>query len=85
MAETETGFVETIQELCARQPSDPFRIVIASGDKYLIEDPGNVVFGKTRIFYCYSRSDRVVYIRHNQITAIEQFEDSQGRRRRKSA
>ncbi len=85
MAESETGFLEMIHELRDRDPFDPFRIVMSSGDKYLIEDPVNLVFGKTRLFYCFPHSDKVVYIRLNQITALEQFEATQPRGRKKTA
>ena len=67
------GFVETMREMLAREPFEPFRITMTSGDKYIIEAPQNMVFGLTRIIYCFPASDRTVYIRPNQIVALEEF------------
>ena len=84
--EKEAGIVETIRELQAREPFDPFTIVTTSGDKYRVEVAANLVFGKTYFFYCYPGQDRVAYIRLNQISAVEQsLGGHSSRQRRKSA
>lgn len=85
MAEKDPGLLETIRELRSRDPFDPFRIVMSSGEKYSIEDPDNLVIGETRLFYCVPRSEHVIYMRMNQIVSIEQFFSKAVRRRRKSA
>jgi len=72
----EGNLEKTIEEMMAHEPFEPFRIVIASGDKYLIESANNLVIGDQKIFYCVPRSDSVVYIRKNQIVAIEQFRET---------
>ena len=65
---------QTIVELKKHEPFEPFRIVTTSGEKYLIEDPESLIIGDLKIFYCVPRSDSVVYIRKNQIVAIEEFQ-----------
>jgi hypothetical protein len=75
MADHEESIVDTIQDLKKREPFDPFRIVTTSGDKYLIEAGENLVIGKSQMFYAVPRSDKVVFIRINQIAAVERFED----------
>ena len=67
----EPGFLETIKELQLRDPFQPFRIVVASGDKYPIESPVMFVVGETQMYYCFPHSDRWLFIRNNQIVAIE--------------
>jgi hypothetical protein len=67
----ETNFLETIRELQSVEPFEPFYVVVASGDRYLIENPHLVVVGETRIFYGFPHSDRWVFIRNNQIVALE--------------
>jgi len=59
-----------------KEPFAPFNIVTASGDKYLIEDPEMMVVGPTEVIYVVPRSDKVIFIRKNQITGLEQFHKS---------
>jgi hypothetical protein len=75
----EITVVDAIRELKDREPFAPFRIVVASGDKYTIENAGNLVEMQTQFFYVAPRTDRFVFIRMNQIVAIEQ---ANGRHRR---
>ena len=77
MAEdNQLSILDSIRELQRRKPFDPFRIVTASGDKYLVDAPDNLAIGESQIFYCYPRSDKLAYIRINQIVAIEQFQET---------
>ena len=63
--------IDDLNEILTRHPFGPFRIVTASGEKYKVDNPGNLVVMATRIFYAYPRRDRWVFIRLNQITALE--------------
>ena len=65
---------EILDELRRRDPFFPFYIVMASGDRYLIDDPFMMVMTATEIIYVLPRSDRTVRIRKSQITAIEELE-----------
>jgi len=67
------GFENTIRELKHKDPFTPFKIVMASGDKYLIEDPEMMVMSSTEIIYIVPRTEQVVFIRKSQITSLEQF------------
>jgi len=63
--------IETIRDLLERDPFQPFRIVISSGDRYDVTNPHLVAIGQTQIFYCYPQSDRISFIRTNQIVAVD--------------
>ena len=63
--------LEDIRVLRNREPFEPFTIVTSSGDKYLVESPDNVAMMEGRIFYAYPHSRKWVFIRVNQITALE--------------
>jgi tRNA A37 threonylcarbamoyladenosine synthetase subunit TsaC/SUA5/YrdC len=69
--EDRSTIVSNIRELKAREPFVPFNIVMASGDKYLIEYCDNLVEMKTEYFYAAPGSDSFVLLRMNQITAVE--------------
>ena len=62
--------IESINELLDREPFQPFRIVTASGEKYEITNPRLVAVGRDQIFI-FDHADHFVFIRNNQITAVE--------------
>jgi hypothetical protein len=66
--------MDAIQELRHKEPFDPFRIVTTSGDKYLVENPDNMAIGESLISYFFPRSDKFIFIRINQLVAVEQFQ-----------
>ncbi len=68
--------LEDIEELLSKLPFEPFRIVISSGDKYAVSNPHNVAIGKSKLSYFFPRSDHWVFIRLNQITAIESLKSA---------
>ena len=70
MAE-DVGTVDTIRDLKRREPFAPFRIVMSSGDRYLIEDPDALAIGTSQLFYYPARSTVGVHLRANQIVAVE--------------
>jgi len=74
MEDKDLTIVDTIKGLRRKEPFDPFRIVTTSGDKYLVESAENMVIGVSQIIYCYPGSDKFVFIRINQLVAVEQFE-----------
>ncbi len=81
----EINIIDAIRELKEQEPFVPFRIVMASGDKYLIESGGNLVEMATQYFYASPITDRFVFIRMNQIVGVEHGTGSQIRRRKRSA
>jgi hypothetical protein len=62
--------LDTIMHLKRGDPFAPFRIVMASGDKYLIENPDALAIATSQLHY-YPRSGMGVHMRLNQITAVE--------------
>lgn len=63
--------LQTLRENIHRDPFVPFRILLTSGDRYEVHNPGMIMLGETMVFYCYPRSDRLAWLRFNQIAAIE--------------
>ena len=65
------NIVSAILDLKNRDPFVPFRVVLTSGDKYLIESGENLVEMKTEFFYATPGGERFTFIRKNQIAAVE--------------
>jgi hypothetical protein len=84
MASEEFGILETIRDLRSRDPFIPFRIVMTSGEGYLIENSELLAIAKTQVVYCFPRSDRVAHLRINQIASVEEL-DLKSERKRKRA
>jgi hypothetical protein len=78
------NLVDAILEMKDREPFLPFRIVLASGDKYLIESGANLVEMRTEFFYASPRKDGFVFLRKNQIAAVEGSSEKRPPRRRAS-
>jgi hypothetical protein len=68
--------IENLREMLRREPFQPFRIVMTSGDRFEVTDPQLVAIGQTQIFYCYPRSDRFAHLRLNQIVALDALQPS---------
>lgn len=83
MAE-QPGMITAILEAKNREPFKPFRIVVSSGDKYLIESPGNLVEMNSEFFYAMPDGDSWVFIRKSQIVAIEHLSRKRPARRKAS-
>ena len=75
------NLLEAILELKNREPFVPFRIVLTSGDKYLIENGANLVEMRTEFFYASPRKDGFVFLRKNQIAAVERPDEKRAARR----
>jgi hypothetical protein len=54
---------------------------LTSGDKYLIESGGNLVEMRTELFYVSPRTDKFVFMRKNQLAAVEHAGNGRSRRR----
>jgi len=63
--------LDDLKELLAKTPFEPFSIITASGDKYKVRNPWNIALMESRIFYAFPHAKRWVFIRTNQITALE--------------
>ena len=78
----EFGFIETVREFRSRDPFVPFRITMTSGERYTIENPELLAFGKSQLVYCLPHSDRTAHLRMNQIASVQEVEVKAPRRRR---
>jgi hypothetical protein len=77
------SLLEAIRELKKREPFHAFTILLSSGDRYLIENGDNLVELKSEFFYAFPGGEKMVFIRMNQIAAVEELGPAtRGRRRR---
>ncbi len=70
-AEDELGVLKVVRELRLRQPFNPFKIVMGSGESYVVENSELLAIGQSQLIYCRPHSDNVVYLRLNQISEVE--------------
>lgn len=76
MAEHEQiDFEEELRRYWRKDPFVPFEIVATSGDRYLINDPGNIAFGTNTIIIAL-RKTGIQLLRKNQIVAVHVHEPS---------
>jgi len=71
MAGKEESMLDAILHLKRRDPFNPFQVVMASGDKYLIENPDALAVASTQLHY-YPRAGMGIHMRINQVTAVEE-------------
>jgi len=71
----EESTVDTIRSLKRKEPFNPFRIVMASGDRYLIENPDALAIAATQLHY-YPRGGMGIHMRLNQIVTVEDLGES---------
>jgi hypothetical protein len=81
MAKGRISIIDAVRELKAQSPFEPFRIVMTGGDKYQIDDGGNLVEMRTQFFYVNPRTDRFVFMRMSEIAAVETFGPVEKKRR----
>ena len=84
-AEDDLGVLQTIRELRKRDPFIPFRVVMTSGESHVVENSELLAIGQSQLIYCLPHSDRVVYLRLNQIASVVDEGQKPPAKRRKSA
>ena len=62
--------LDTITHLKRQEPFASFRIVMTSGDRYLIENPDALAIATSQLHY-YPRTGMGIHMRLNQISAVE--------------
>jgi len=60
-----------IRALLRREPFEPFRFHLTSGDTYEIRDPNSVALGQRRVFVAFLDADRQAFFPYLHIAAIE--------------
>jgi hypothetical protein len=66
-------FEEILYKLQHQVPFESFNIVMASGDKYRIDDPFTMVISPADVFCSEPKTGTIVRLRKSQIVAIEQL------------
>lgn len=77
---------DDIRDLLARDPFQPFRVRLTSGDHYDVRDPFSAALMKSRLFIALPRSDKSVLIPFLHVAALETLGNGHhgsSRRRRK--
>lgn len=69
---------DEIRELLRRDPFEPFRIKLTSGDAYNIVDPNSVALGQRRLFIAFTDTDRWAACSYLHVAAVESI--ANGRR-----
>ena len=82
MAERDESTRDTIIHFRRRDPFVPFRVVMASGDRYLIDEPDALAVATSQLHY-YPRSGMGIHLRLNQVAAVEEDGQRPPRRRRR--
>lgn len=76
---------DTIRELLAREPFEPFRIVTSAGESFVIRDPFTVALMKSEVFIAHPRSDRRTFIPLLHVVTVETIGNGQVSRRKRGA
>ena len=66
--------LDKIEELAKKEPFTPYRLLLTNGSSYDVLSPLMVAVGQTQIAYFYPKTDRIAYLRINQLAAIETLE-----------
>lgn len=72
-----------IRELLRRDPFEPFRFHLTSGDTYEIRDPNSVALGQRRVFVAFPDADRQAFFPYLHIAAVETLANGQRPRRKR--
>jgi len=68
--------LEQLIERLDREPFQPFRIITTSGESYSVTNPHLLAVGQSQLIYCFPKSNKVAYLRLNQLVAFETFEEA---------
>jgi hypothetical protein len=67
---------QEIRELLRRDPFEPFRIKLTSGDGYDIRDPDSVALGKNRVFVAFTDKYGWTAFPYLHIAALESLQEA---------
>lgn len=74
---------DEIRELLNREPFEPFRFRLTSGDAYVIRDANSVALGSRRVFVAIPGADKFDFFPYLHIAAIESVSNGSRPRRRR--
>ena len=70
---------EVIAEHLEREPFEPFRIALSSGESYRVENPHAVALMKTKLFLARNNPEPGMYISYLHIVSVESRANGNGR------
>ena len=73
--------MDDLKDLLTRDPFQPFRVRLTSGDHYDVRDPSLTVMMKSRLFIALPKSDRSVVVPYLHIAALETLANGRTKRR----
>lgn len=74
---------EEIREMMSRDPFRPFRIVMSSGESYVIANPGTAMPLKDELFIAMDDGERVRFCPYLHVATIESVNGRSTRTRRR--
>jgi hypothetical protein len=77
---------DALIELLERDPFEPFRICLSSGESYEVRNPHMVALMKSRVFVALPDSERSTFVSYLHIAALETINGharGKGRKRRR--
>lgn len=66
--------IEAIKELLNKDPFEPFRISLTSGEGFDVRHPDLVAVGESVVHVLFPKSDRFAILRSNQIASVQAIE-----------
>ncbi len=73
---------DVIIEMLEKEPFEPFRLCLSSGESYKVFNPHLLALGRTRLYHALPDSDRGVMISYLHISALETIGNGHGRKRK---
>jgi hypothetical protein len=71
---------DEIRELLSKDPFEPFRVRLSSGDAYEVRDSQSVAVMKTRMFIALSGGGESVFVPFLHVAAVESLGNGRHRR-----
>jgi len=71
---------DELREFLEREPFEPFRVRVGSGDSYEIRNPALVVIMRSRLFIASPGTDRWTLVPFLHIAAVEGISNGNARR-----
>ncbi len=75
--------IQSIVDMLEREPFEPFRICLSSGESYSVLNLHMVALLKNRLFVAIPDSDRSTFVSYMHIAALETLGNGHPRRKRR--
>jgi hypothetical protein len=74
---------DEVREVLSREPFEPFRFHLTSGDTYEVRGPNSVALGQRRVFLAFADADRQAFFPYLHIAAVETLANGNRPRRKR--